>query len=141
MSRETDFFITIKTIPEYVPPAPCHPPAGRGEIQLHGSADHKQDWQPCRLMPTLLNDMTIQDVLRVCTVVCTYCNTVDARAGADDGGLRRSLRRIWSDHLREQDRDHVHADSARTGNEDSLQRHGATVPPDNLLHLPGRHID
>ena len=26
-------------------------------------------------------------------------------------------------------------------NEDSLQRHGATVPPDNLLHLPGRHSD
>ena len=62
------------------------------------------------------------------------------RAGADDGGLRRSLRRIWSDHLREQDGDHVHADPARTGNEDSLQRHGATVPLDNLLHLPGRHI-
>ena len=56
-------------------------------------------------------------------------------------GLRRSLRRIWSDHLREQDGDHVHADPARTGNEDSLQRHGATVPPDNLLHLPGRHSD
>ena len=34
---------------------------------------------------------------------------------------------------------YVHADPARTGNEDSLQRHGATVPPDNLLHLPGRH--
>ena len=31
-------------------------------------------------------------------------------------------------HLREQDGDHVHADPARTGNEDSLQRHGATVP-------------
>ena len=36
---------------------------------------------------------------------------------------------------------HVHADPARTGNEDSLQRHGATVPPDNLLHLLGRHSD
>ena len=67
--------------------------------------------------------------------------TVDARAGADDGDLRRSLRRIWSDHLREQDGNHVQADPARTGNEDSLQRHGATVPPDNLLHLPGRHSD
>ena len=33
----------------------------------------------------------------------------------------------------------MHADPARTGNEDSLRRHGATVPPDNLLHLPGRH--
>ena len=65
--------------------------------------------------------------------------TVAARAGADDGGLRRSLRCIWSDHLREQDGAHVHADPARTGNEDSLQRHGATVPPDNLIHLPGRH--
>ena len=67
--------------------------------------------------------------------------TVDARAGEDDGGLRRSLRRIWSDHLREQDGDHVHADPARTGNEDSLQCHGATVPSDNLLHLLGRHSD
>ena len=67
--------------------------------------------------------------------------TVDARVGPDDGGLRRSLRRIWSDHLREQDGDHVHADPARTGNEDSLQRHGATVPSDNLLHLLGRHSD
>ena len=66
---------------------------------------------------------------------------VDARAGADDGGLRRSLRRIWSDHLREQDGDHVHADPARTGNEDSLQRHWVTVPSDNLLHLLGRHSD
>ena len=45
--------------------------------------------------------------------------TVAARAGADDGGLRRSLWRIWSDHLREQDGDHVHADPARTGNEDT----------------------
>ena len=71
-----------------------------------------------------------------------YEVTVDARAGADDGGLRRSLRRICSDHLREQDGDHVHADPARTGNEDSLQRHGATVPPDNLLHLlVGRYSD
>ena len=52
-----------------------------------------------------------------------------------------SLRRIWSDHLREQDGDHVHADPARTGNEDSLQRHGATVPPDNPLHPPGRNSD
>ena len=26
-----------------------------------------------------------------------------------------------------------------TGNEDSLQRHGAAVPPDNLLRLFGRH--
>ena len=65
---------------------------------------------------------------------------VAARAGADDGGLRR-LWHIWSDHLREQDGDHVHADPACTGNEDSLQRHGATVPPDNLPHLPGRHSD
>ena len=67
--------------------------------------------------------------------------TAAARAGADEGGLRRSLWRIWSDHLREQDGDHVHADSARTGDEDSLERHGATVPPDNLLHLLGRHSD
>ena len=59
--------------------------------------------------------------------------TVAARAGADDGGLRRSLRRIWSDNLREQDGDRVHADPARTGNEDSLQRHGAAVPPDTYL--------
>ena len=34
-----------------------------------------------------------------------------------------------------------YADPARTGNEDSLQRHGVPVPPDNLLHLPGRHSD
>ena len=27
------------------------------------------------------------------------------------------------------------------GNEDSLQRHGATVPPDNFLRLFGRHRD
>ena len=66
---------------------------------------------------------------------------VAARAGADDGSLRRSLRHIWSDHLREQDGDHVHANPACTGSEDSLPRHGATVPPDNLLHLPGRRND
>ena len=66
---------------------------------------------------------------------------VAARAGADDGGFRRSLRHLWCDHLREQDVDHVHADSACTSNEDSLQRHGATVPPDNLLRLFGRHRD
>ena len=42
---------------------------------------------------------------------------------------------IWFYYLREQDVDHMHADSACTGgNEDSLQRHGATVPPDNVLH-------
>ena len=45
-------------------------------------------------------------------------------AGADDSGLRRSLRHIWFDHLREQEGDHVHADPACTGNEDSPQRHG-----------------
>ena len=38
---------------------------------------------------------------------------------------------------REQDEDHVHVHPACTGNEDNLQRHGATVPPDNLLHLFG----
>ena len=31
--------------------------------------------------------------------------------------------------------------SACTGKEDSLQRHGAAVPPDNVLHLFGRHSD
>ena len=41
----------------------------------------------------------------------------------------------------EKDGDHVHADPACTGNEDSLQRPGATVPPDNLLLLFGRHSD
>ena len=40
---------------------------------------------------------------------------VAARVGADDGGLRLSLWRIWCDHLREQDGDHLHADSACTG--------------------------
>ena len=58
---------------------------------------------------------------------------VAAWAGVDGGGLRRSLWHIWCDHLREQDRDHVYADPACTGNEDRLQRHGATVPPDNLI--------
>ena len=66
---------------------------------------------------------------------------VTARAGADDGDLRRSLRHIWSEYLREQDGEHVHADPACTGNENSLQRHGVTVPPDDLLHLLGRHSD
>ena len=46
-----------------------------------------------------------------------------------------SLPRSWSDHLREQDEGHAHADSACTGNADSLQRHGATAPPDNPLYL------
>ena len=36
---------------------------------------------------------------------------VAAQAGADDDGLRRSLRHIWSDHLRQQDGDHMHADT------------------------------
>ena len=36
---------------------------------------------------------------------------------------------------------YVHADPACTSNKDSLQRHGATVPPYNLLHLLGRHSD
>ena len=48
---------------------------------------------------------------------------------------------IWSDHLREQDGDHVRADSVCTGNQDSLQHHGETVPPDNLLHLFRGHSD
>ena len=60
------------------------------------------------------------------------------RAGwTDDGGLRRSLRHIWFDHLRVQDGDHVHANSTCIGNEDSLQRHVITVPPDNVLALVG----
>ena len=60
---------------------------------------------------------------------------VAARDGADDGGLRRNFRLIWSGHLREQDGGHVRADSTFTGNEGSLQRHGAAVPPDNTLQL------
>ena len=63
---------------------------------------------------------------------------VTVRVGVDDGGLRRSLQHIWSDHLREQDGDHMHADSAYTGNAASLQRHGEAVPPNNLFHLFGR---
>ena len=70
-----------------------------------------------------------------------YRVAVAAQAGEDDGGLRRSLRHIWSNRLREQDGDHVHADPTCTGNENSRQRHGATVPPDNLLHLSERHSD
>ena len=66
---------------------------------------------------------------------------VVARAGADNGGLRHSFRHFWIDYLGEQDGDRVHADSMCTGNADSLQRHGATVPSDNLLHLFGRHRD
>ena len=43
---------------------------------------------------------------------------VAARGGADNGGLRRVFG-IWFYYLREQDVDHVHADSACTdGNED-----------------------
>ena len=66
---------------------------------------------------------------------------VAARAGADDGGLCRSLRHIWFDHVTEHDGDYLHADSACTGNEDSLQRHGATVPLDKNLHLFERYHD
>ena len=44
----------------------------------------------------------------------------------------------FGDHLRKQDRDHVHANSACTGNPDIFLRHGAKLPPDNLLHLFGR---
>ena len=61
--------------------------------------------------------------------------TDTSRVEADDGGLRQSLRRIWSDHLWEQDVDHVNGDSACAGNADSLQLQGATPPPDNLLHF------
>ena len=32
-------------------------------------------------------------------------------------------------------------DSTYNGNEDRLQRHGATIPPDNLLRPFGRHRD
>ena len=60
-----------------------------------------------------------------------------ARFGADGNGLLRSLRRIRFDHLREQDRDHVHADIACTGNVDILQRHRETDWPDNLIRLFG----
>ena len=42
---------------------------------------------------------------------------------------------------KEQDGDHVHTDPTCTGNEDSLQRHGATVPPDDVLRLLGRHSE
>ena len=71
-----------------------------------------------------------------------HCVAVAARAGVfDDGGLRRSFRHIWFDHIREQDGDQVHADPACTGNEDSVQRHGAAVPPDNLLHLLEKHSE
>ena len=48
---------------------------------------------------------------------------------------RASCYGVWFYYLREQDVDHVHADSACTGNEDGLQRYGATVPPDNVFHL------
>ena len=40
-------------------------------------------------------------------------------------------------YQQQQDGDHVHADSARAASADILQRHGATVPPDNLLYLFG----
>ena len=63
---------------------------------------------------------------------------VAPRVGADDGGLRQSLQRIWCHHLREKNGDHVHADSACTGNVDSIQRHGVIVPSDNFLYLFGR---
>ena len=36
--------------------------------------------------------------------------------GADDGGLCQSLQRIWCHHLKKKDGNHVHADSACTGN-------------------------
>ena len=44
---------------------------------------------------------------------------------------------IWSDHLREQDGDHAHADSTCAGNADhSLQCYVSTIVPlDNPLHL------
>ena len=50
----------------------------------------------------------------------------------DNCSLCRSLQRIWSGHLRDHNGDHVNAESACTGNADTLQHHGATVPPDNL---------
>ena len=44
---------------------------------------------------------------------------------------------MWSDYLRGQDGDHVHAGSVCTGKVDSLQRHGVT-PQDNLFRVFGR---
>ena len=88
--------------------------------------------------PSKFDPETALEVVRRANVVCSrrvHRVAVTARAGADDGGLRRSLRHTWLDHLREQNGDHMHADSMCTGYEDSLQRHGATVPPNNLLHL------
>ena len=62
--------------------------------------------------------------------------TVAVRVQEDDSGLRLSILRILSDHLRDQDGDHAHVDSACTGNVENLQRHGAAVPPDNRLEAP-----
>ena len=64
---------------------------------------------------------------------------VAARAGADGGGLRRNLRHILSDHLREQDGDHVHANTACIGNEDSPTPRGNSTA--RQPHLFGRHRD
>ena len=55
---------------------------------------HLQDEQPSKVAPEI-------------ALECARCVAVTAQFGADGGGLRRSLWRIWSDLLREQDGDHV----------------------------------
>ena len=67
-----------------------------------------------------------------------HCVAVTVRVGADDSGLRRNIRHIWSDPVREQDGNHVHTNCTCTGSEDSFQRHGSRVLPDNLFPLLGR---
>ena len=54
--------------------------------------------------------------------------------GEDDDGFRQIILRIWSTHLRQQDGDHIHANSACAGNADSPPCYGATVRPDSILH-------
>ena len=58
---------------------------------------------------------------------------VPARVGTDEWRSSSKSSALWSAHLREQDGDNVRVDSACTGNADSLQHHGATVPPGNLF--------
>ena len=85
---------------------------------------HLQE-QPSKVGPETALEC-VRRTIEGCCMLTTRASYRGRRAGwgGDDDGLRPSLRHIWFDHLREQDGDHVHADPACTGNENSLQRHG-----------------
>ena len=117
----------------------CDTPRCTREIQ--SGRRHTRDLIHLQKQPSKVGPKTSLECVRraICRVLYADDACIVSRSPRGLGRMMVIFVKVFGAFgLTRKNVDHVHADSACIRNVDSLQRHEATVPPDNLIHLFGR---